>query len=404
MAQPSRAKELAKETLEEAALFVGYVIAYGLSRPLRSCLKNYGSITPKPIRGRRTDKVIQSGQKILPWRKLKHCKKKQPEKDEGATYVETRTGYLSLPPELRLQILELTLVTGHVRPYRGQTAQQNWQRDVGVVIAAHRRAWKEFIRHPSYMTCAVLWEVIESYLTVLVSDTPILCVPALDVGPHFLSVCRAAYEEGHAMFYSHNTFYLPHGPLSYTKGYFDQLQPDHRKLIRKMAVEITIWDLDIAAFDEIENQLRSKDIVKGRLPPDKSVEDWVAPIAYNLISSWRSKLAWLRDWTWVEEVVVSSYLSSPLGTFVTNFPNISPGFRVRIGGKTLPDFLNGIGPAEPHCPVMDCYRDCDKFFGLWMQCVEAYTWALLQKMISTFGWKCSKALIRRFAYDSTVFF
>ncbi|KAL9003885.1 MAG: hypothetical protein Q9188_003271 [Gyalolechia gomerana] len=319
---------------------------------------------------------------------------------EGATYAENRTGYLSLPPELRLQILEQTLVTGQVRPYRGQTAQRNWQRDVEVVIAAHRRAWKDLIRHPSHMTCGVLWEVIESYFTVLVGDNPMLCVPALEVAPHFLSVCRAAYEEGHAMFYSHNTFYLPHGPLSHTKGYFDQLQPGHRKLIRKMVIEITIWDLDITAFDEIENHLRSKDIVKCRLPPDKSVEDWVAPIAYKLISTWRSKLAWLRDWTWLEEVIISSYLSRPMSGFVTNFPNVLPGFIISLGGKTLADFLKGIGPAEPHWPVMDCYGDCDDLFGFWMQFVEAYTWALLEKMIGTFGWKCSKALIRRFAYDT----
>ncbi|KAL8715623.1 MAG: hypothetical protein Q9225_006374 [Loekoesia sp. 1 TL-2023] len=320
----------------------------------------------------------------------------------GETYKEGRTGYLSLPPELRNQILEQTLVAGCVRPYRGPTAHRNWQRDFEVVIAAHRRAWKDFIRHPSYMRASILWEVIESYLTVLVAETPALCLSAMEIAPHFLSVCRTVYDEGHPMFYSRNTFYLPHGPLSHTMDYFDQLRPEHRILIRKMVLEITIWDLDIAAFDDIENQLRAKDVAKGRLPPDKSVEDWVAPIAYNIISTWRSKLAWLRDWTWLEEVTISSYLSRPIGNFPMSNPSVSPGFTFILDGESLPEFLNGIGPAEPHCPVLDCYGDCDPFFAVWMGCVEAYTWALLQKMIKVFGWKCSKALIRRYAYDSRI--
>lgn len=400
MAQASSLKESAKGKLHKTGLFASYAFIYGLSRPVRSTIKKHDSIVPKSIRARRKDKDAKPERGILPCHKCKNCKKNQTRESEGATHSENRTGYLSLPPEIRLQILEQTLVTGKVRPYRGQTAQQNWQRDLEIVIAAHRRAWRHFIGHPSRIAFGILWEVIESYLTVLVGDTASLCVPALEVAPHFLSVCRTAYEEGHAIFYSQNTFYLPYGPLSHTKGYFDQLQPDHRKLIRKLVLDITIWDLDVTAFDEIENQLRSKDVVKGRLPPDKSVEDWVPPIAYNLISTWRSKLAWLRDWTWLEEVVISSYLSRPMDNFITNFPNVSPGFAIRQGGATLTDFLKGIGPAEAHCPVLDCYCDCNDFFGLWMRCVEAYTWALLQKMIRTFGWKCSKALIRRFAYDS----
>ncbi|KAL8939300.1 MAG: hypothetical protein Q9216_003436 [Gyalolechia sp. 2 TL-2023] len=400
MAQTSRLKESAKETLQEALLFVGYATCYGLSRPVRSYIKNYDTIIPKSIRARRNAQFAKSGQKILPWHKGKHSNNKHTDKDEGSACAEDRTGYLSLPPELRLQILEQTLVTGQVRPYRGQTAHKNWQRDIELVIAAHRQAWKNFILHPRRKTFDVLWEAIESYLTILIGDTPHMCVLALEVAPHFLSVCRAAYEEGHAMFYSHNTFYLPHGPLSHTKEYFDRLRPEHRKLIRKMVLEVTIWDLDIAAFDEIENQLRAKDTVKGRLPPDRSIEDWVAPIAYQLISSWRSKLAWLRDWTWLEEVIISTYVAKPVYIFIMNNPSLSPGHVFQLKGKTLPAFLKGIGPAEPHCPVMDCYRDCDVFFGLWLQCVELYTWTLLQKMIRSFGWKCSKALIRRFAYES----
>ncbi|KAI4189300.1 MAG: hypothetical protein L6R41_001569 [Letrouitia leprolyta] len=418
MAQASNLKESAKEKLQKTSLFASYACIYGISRPVRSSIKKHDTIVPKSIRARRKDKDAKTERSILPCHKCKHCKEnetlqgegilpKDPilphiKGDAGRSDTANRTGYLSLPPELRLQILEQTLVTGKVRPYRGQTAQENWQRDLDIVIAAHRRAWRALMRYPSRINFGILWEVIESYLTVLVGDTASLCVPAMEVAPHFLSVCRTVYEEGHAMFYSQNTFYLPYGPLSHAKGYFDRLQSDHRKLIRKMVLDITIWDLDITAFDEIENQLRSKDVVKGRLPPDKSVEDWVPPIAYNLISTWRSKLAWLRDWTWLEEVVISSYLSRPMDNFITNFPNVSPGFAIRQGGTTLPDFLKGIGPAESHCPVLDCYCDCNDFFGLWMRCVEAYTWALLQKMIRTFGWKCSKALIRRFAYDSVM--
>ncbi|KAL8832514.1 MAG: hypothetical protein Q9170_004847 [Blastenia crenularia] len=316
----------------------------------------------------------------------------------GTAPGKDRTGYLSLPPEIRSQILKQTLISGSVRPYRGQTAHGNWQRDFEIVIAAHRHAWKGFILHPDSTSSIAAWEAIDSYWIIMLAETPTLCSSALAIGPHFLSVCRTAYEEGHVIFYSQNTFYLPCGPLSHTRDYYDHLRPKHQKLIRKMVLELTIFDLDITAFDEIERDLCAKDVVNGRLPADKSVEDWVAPIAYNIISTWRSKLAWLQDWTWLEEATITCRMPKHLNSFFTGYQRILPAFIFTISGEGIPILLRGIGPKEPHCPVMDCYGDCNEHIALCMKALEVYLWALLQKLIKGLGWKTTKALIRRYAY------
>ncbi|KAL9599004.1 MAG: hypothetical protein Q9219_004118 [cf. Caloplaca sp. 3 TL-2023] len=317
------------------------------------------------------------------------------------TYDQNRTGYLSLPPELRSQIIEHILSTGPIRPYSGQTAHHDWQRDYEIVTEAHAHAWKDFICHPSRRSRRVLSQMLYSYLFVLVADCPTLCISAMDIAPHFLSVCQTTYHEGHSMFYSQNAFHLPVGPLSHTKGYFDNLRSEHRKLIRRMVLDLSIYDLNISAFDAIEKEVRAKDVVKGRLPPDRSVEDWTVPITYNLISTWRSKLAWLRDWTWVPNVVIASRISRNLYYAVAGRPNpnLDPfANRWRLSGSRLPVFLKGVGPAMEHVPVMSCYGECDKQFAQWMNGVELDAWYMVQRMIKVFGWRCSKSLIRRAAY------
>ncbi|KAL8909461.1 MAG: hypothetical protein Q9171_005029 [Xanthocarpia ochracea] len=263
------------------------------------------------------------------------------------------------------------------------------------MTAAQRQAWKSFIRHPSSSRLCVLTNVSDAYHTVLFNTAN--CQPAINVAPHFLSTCRTAYDEGHELFYSKNTFVMARGPLSNSKDYYDRLQPQHKRLIRHMRVSLHITDLTLEAFDSIESQLRAKDVARGRLPPDDSVEDWVAPVVYNLLSIWRSKLAWLRTWTWLEELEIHSIINrgnqsvsqSDLRLRVSHF---------RIKGKDLPEFLRGIGPVGPHCPVMDCYKECNSIFAKQMHLQEKLMWNVCTWMIKLFGWKCTKALTRRLTY------
>ncbi|KAL8916804.1 MAG: hypothetical protein Q9172_006103 [Xanthocarpia lactea] len=190
---------------------------------------------------------------------------------------------------------------------------------------------------------------------------------------------------------------MARGPLSNSKDYYDRLQPQHKRLIRHMIVSLHITDLTLEAFDSIESQLRAKDVARGRLPPDDSVEDWVAPVVYNLVSIWRSKLAWLQTWTWLEDLEIHTSIGS-------GNQSVSQGdLRLRVShfkikGKDLPEILRGIGPVGPHCPVMNCYKECNSIFGKQMQSQEKLMWDVCTRMIELSGWKCSKALIRRLTY------
>ena len=404
--------------MQSTLTFPTLLACKGVSFSFRSFIRNVESVVPKRSRQRENNKLEEQKQKRRSWCRGEKVRNEQTQEIQGtyysfrllsmvdtgadATHRKGRTGYLSLPPEIRGQILEQVMITKWVWPCRGQKAQEDWQQDFEIVVTALRQAWKNVLRSPFHldMKLLALWEIMDSYSAIVNAECPAVCTTPLDLTPQFLSVCRTAYEEGHAMFYSQNTFYLPHGPLSHTRDYFDKLRPENKRLIRKMVLEISLWDLDLTAFDDIEAQLRAKDVVKGQLPPDRSVKNWVPPIVYNIISTWRSKLAWLRDWTWLEEITFCSYLFWPMVPYIASQPAITPhGFLVKIRGKILKRVLKGIGPKEPHLPLLDCYSECSKFFAGWMRYAESVIWVLIEAMIRGVGWKCSKAMIRRLAND-----
>ncbi|KAL8698965.1 MAG: hypothetical protein Q9201_006278 [Fulgogasparrea decipioides] len=311
-------------------------------------------------------------------------------------------GYMSLPPELREQILEQALVTGTVRPYRGMTAFEQWQRDLQFAIDAQRQALKTFLRHPAWYRFDVFRDIHKLYVSMLFeNEPPQLCVTALDTAPHFLSVCRTAYEEGHERFYSCNSFHIPHGPLATARLYFDQLRPEHKKMIRTLVLDISMADLTIEAMDSIENQLRVPGAGRSSLPHDRSEDHWLAPTVYSLISTWRSKLAWLTEWTWVECVEIHFFLTIPAGQRMELIPPLNgrgPSQCYRAHGEMLAHHLKGIGPAEAHVPLFECYGECSTLFGISMRRLEYDTWRWTKTMIELYGWKCLKAYVRQFAY------
>ncbi|KAL8715401.1 MAG: hypothetical protein Q9220_000734 [cf. Caloplaca sp. 1 TL-2023] len=396
--------------------FAMYASAFVMSIPLRPLIRRHTSPVPEEIRGRKSD-----GQSLKSRKKQtikEQLRKPKPEQTQvavkphsqpsenviGDVPAKNRTGYMDLPPELRHQILQNVLVTGHVFPYGGRSAHETWLRDFDDAIIAHRQAWKNFLRRPNIFLCCRLGEAIEGYFDVIFY-TPTVCIPTVNVGPHFLSTCRTAYVEGHPMFYSQNTFHIPHGPLSITQSYFDRLHPEHKRLIRRIVLDMNLLDLTVEAFDEIEAQLRLKSVANGKLPPDKSIDDWVAPAAYSIISTWRSKLAWLRDWTWVEEVEINPFVQAANLDQILIPPRhlVLDDCNIKIpGGQTLERCLKGIGPAEPHIPVLDCYGEAHPLLARKMRQDEEYAWKLLQLMIKACGWKCSKALIRKNAYKDTL--
>ncbi|KAL8918357.1 MAG: hypothetical protein Q9208_007376 [Pyrenodesmia sp. 3 TL-2023] len=316
-------------------------------------------------------------------------------KDRSILPANTGTGYLHLPPELRNQIMEQSLVTESIWPHSGEAARETWLRDLDIASAAHRQAFRNFIRKPSPRRFSILDLTAQSHVGVAVEACPATCHSTKETAPHFLSLCRATYTEGHALFYSLNTFHLPHGPLSNTKAYYDALRPAHRRLIRKMVLDISILDLTLDAIHDIECQVRAKDVANGRLPPDKSTTDWVPAIVYNILCSWRTKLAWLRDWTWLEEVTIRSSSSPWPSSTCTNHL-----VYAKCAGRRLPQLLREVGPVETHMPMLDCYGKCTPTFADQMRQMEGHLWEQMELMVGYFGWACTKVLVRRVAYET----
>ena len=62
-------------------------------------------------------------------------------------------------------------------------------------------------------------------------------------GVQLLATCRQAYEEGHQMYYSSNTFHLPAGRNYWSMQLFQSIQPKHYDMIQYMAIECSIFDI-----------------------------------------------------------------------------------------------------------------------------------------------------------------
>ena len=72
-------------------------------------------------------------------------------------------------------------------------------------------------------------------------------------GCQFLATCRQAYNEGHRMYYSSNTFHLPSGRDHWARQLFDLVQPKHRSMIQYLAINCSIYDIHYPGpMDEIE--------------------------------------------------------------------------------------------------------------------------------------------------------
>ncbi|KAL8774023.1 MAG: hypothetical protein Q9194_004140 [Teloschistes cf. exilis] len=159
---------------------------------------------------------------------------------------------MSLPAELRTQILENVIGTEAVWPYAEFTAHQQWRRDFEIATTARRRAW---ITRPTSRSLSLAVEMKDFFVRMTVPillGSPMLCVEALKTDPRVLSVCRSMFSEGLPLFYARKTFHIIHGPLSTARIYYDKLPREHRNLIQNLVLDISPMDLTIEMFDEIE--------------------------------------------------------------------------------------------------------------------------------------------------------
>lgn len=205
-----------------------------------------------------------------------------------------RPSILRLPPEIRNRIMQLVLAPGDIY-LPAKTSS--------LISKAHRtlRA-KDPIE-------AIVKRIHYPYLSRVLKTHQALQDGRLKYGCQVLASCKQLYCEGHAVFYSLNTFHLAPGPLSTSIEYFDNLQPHHKALIKHVSVDLGIADMT----RDLLSDLRAK--VSGRaltmplqttiFPQDSTtIMIHLACMAKPL---WYSKLLYLLMWRGLMNVKVQHH-------------------------------------------------------------------------------------------------
>ena len=166
----------------------------------------------------------------------------------------SKLSYLSLPAEIRNNIMSLVLVHGDIYP--------------------HTPISKASTRSPD--------------ATVVSQTRP---------GIQLIATCTQAYQEGHALFYSSNTFHLP---LAMAFEWSDRLQAKHKAMIKRISITIRSNEMTAAIISHIERSMPT-----GVLEMDG--HRLGEAVAETLDSGWKSKVRHLAAWTTLEEIVLYSF-------------------------------------------------------------------------------------------------
>lgn len=166
-----------------------------------------------------------------------------------------RLSYFSLPGEIRNKIMNYVLVPGDVYPYRPVPETTSTDKPETTLNVASRP------------------------------------------GVNLLATCKQAYQEGHAMFYSFNTFHLP--PTG-TFSWSDRLLAKHKALIKRISITIGLVELTPAMLTEVENRIPAR---RG----DKDGFQWAAAVGDVLMASRCSKVQYIAHWDSLEEFELRSF-------------------------------------------------------------------------------------------------
>ena len=161
----------------------------------------------------------------------------------------SKLSYFSLPGEIRNKIMNLVLVPGDVYPH-----------------------------------------------TPVSNTSSLIPISAANVrsrsGVQLLATCRQAYDEGHALFYSSNTFHLP---ATETFDWPDRLQPKHKCLIKRIGITIGPNELDASMISHIDRTYTDR--MGTFIAIHRAVYETTQV-------SWRSKMNSIAAWTSLEEVTL----------------------------------------------------------------------------------------------------
>lgn len=291
--------------------------------------------------------------------------------------TEYGIGYLSLPGELRNNIMSLILLPGNIYLPASHLALQDRHiipppedrfGDFFHYLAFFGKSYqqlssgsKDHLRtHRCFLAFATSDELHYACLAPK-ADKSILAPPEPLPAFQLLAASRKIHIEGQAMFWSQNTFYLPHGPLPHTQFYFGNVLGQHKALISSIGIQFSLLDLTdgvVAAVDDLLCGCPQEGWeIEGQYGIRLFQAASVCTIALAWI--WTSKLAWIRGWKGLKELKLD-ILQDP---------------SIVLDGKELGVLLEGIGskrvehpynyrcsfwPPELHWPFADATRGLNK--------------------------------------------
>lgn len=145
---------------------------------------------------------------------------------------------------------------------------------------------------------AVIRRLNYPYLSTVLKAHQARQAKHLKYGCQVLATCKQLYCEGHAAFYSLNTFHLAPGPLCSSTEYFDNLQPHHKALIKHVAVDIGIADVTTHLLSELNAKVsgRSINMPVRSATPSQDIFAITDHLGRATMRMWLSKLMWLETW------------------------------------------------------------------------------------------------------------
>ena len=174
----------------------------------------------------------------------------------------SKLSYFSLPGEIRNKIMNLVLVPGDVYPH------------TPVPNGAKR---------------------------VPVSAANVQCRS----GVQLIATCRQAYDEGHALFYSSNTFHLP---ANMTFEWSDRIQPKHKGLIKRIGITVGPNELDASMISHIVKTYMNLVLETSEFYAIKTA------VSITTQKAWSPKMRYMAAWSSLEEIRLCLFKATNIPT------------------------------------------------------------------------------------------
>ena len=245
--------------------------------------------------------------------KYNSAKDMQPSFSHAQSQTIAKRDYQSLPAEIQNDIARHALVSGQV--HLPPVLQAVW---TPVTIFEWSPEYEDFPR-ASPLSRLQTW--MEEWFAILVKDAFNLLDTRsrrdrrTDIGVGLLSANRRCYEDFHSLYWGLNTFYLPRGPVAHSQYFWGSIRPEHKALVRSIAIQFSLDDLVLEVLDHIGQYTRVRRHVgrpRGRRPNDFGWASRRWYIRDALIHIWDRKLGFIRTWSQLDELRLEAPLHDPL--------------------------------------------------------------------------------------------